>query len=89
MSVMRKRPFDGHDCLGSWLRLSVESSKKVSQRVSYLHFAHDSYIEQSVKNPERLRRCDGIEQGLDIIGMADDTPVPVNAEKFWVSAKNK
>ena len=89
MSTLRRRPFDDHDSVGSWLRSSINLSMKVSQRVVCTHFARDSYIELSVKDPERFRRSEGIEPGLDIVDMIDDTPVPVNTDKFWASSKNK
>ena len=88
MSKLRQLPFTGNESIGKFLNSMVKSSLNISHMIHSSHFLHDSYIQQSLKDSERLRRSDGIE-GLDIIGMAADTPVPIIPEKFWSSEKNK
>ena len=88
MSKLRQLPFTGNESIGTFLNSVVKSSMNVSHMIHSSHFLHNSYIQQFMKESERLRRSDGVE-GLDIIGMAADTPIPIIPEKFWASEKNK
>ena len=53
----------------------------------YSHSLHDSYIELSLKEGERLRRYP--EEGIEIIDMDIKSPVPKQEEKFWSCEANK
>ena len=48
----------------------------------------DSYIEFSLKEPERLRRIDG-EEGIDLVDMTASSPTPQQKDLFWASESNK
>ena len=50
-------------------------------------FAYDSYVENSLKEGERLRRAaDGT---IDIIEIKKDTPLPKQMPQFWALPSNK
>ena len=48
----------------------------------------DSYVEFSLKEPERLRRSNG-EKGIDVVNMTSSSPTPQQKELFWASESNK
>ena len=48
----------------------------------------DSYIEFSLKEPERLRRSDG-EERVDLVDMTASSPTPQQKDLFWASEINK
>ena len=41
-----------------------------------------------MKDSERIRRSNDVE-GLDVIGIDLNTPIPVMSDRFWASEKNK
>ena len=53
-----------------------------------LHIVYDSYLEDSIKECERIRRrsdCDP----LEFTKLEKDTPLPVQFKCFWACSKNK
>lgn len=52
-----------------------------------IDFVFDTYIEGSVKDSERARRCNS--SPIDLNDMSPRTPLPVNMESFWASPMNK
>jgi hypothetical protein len=47
----------------------------------------DTYLEGSVKDSERAKRCSC--SPIDLNVMCEDTPLPVTMDAFWVSSTNK
>ena len=88
MSKIRQLPFKDFDTLEDVLKALMSSSINISYLVQSVHFLFDSYVQFSLKDSERLRRLDGVE-GLDIIEMDGNTPVPVLVDRFWASELNK
>ena len=52
-----------------------------------LDLVFDSYKEGSAKDTERSRRS--TMKPIEISMIAEDTPLPVNMDTFWVSVSNK
>ena len=88
MSKMRQLSFKNYGSIGDFLCSIMNSSVGISYMIHSCHFLLDSYVQFSMKDSERLRRSDGVE-GLDIVGMDCNTPIPVMPERFWTSEKNK
>ena len=88
MSKLRQMSFVKNDSLGNFLKSCLNSTLNISEQAECLHLVQDSYIEQSLKEFERMKRSDGT-QGLEIIDMSSETLVPVVPEKFWASEENK
>ena len=88
MSKIRRMPLKEYSTLGELVEATIKSAAAFSQAIVYLHFLLDSYIEFSLKEPERLRRSDG-EEGIDVVNMSADSSTPQQAELFWASLENK
>ena len=88
MSKLRQMSFVKNDSFGNFLKSCLNSTLNISEQIECLHLVQDSYIEQSLKECERMKRSDGT-HGLEIIDMSSETPVPVVPEKFWSSEENK
>ena len=52
-----------------------------------IDFVFDTYLEGSVKDSERARRCS--HSPIDLNVMYEDTPLPVTMDAFWASSTNK
>ena len=88
MSKIRRMPLDEYSTLGELVDAVVRSAAAFCEAIVYLHFLLDSYIEFSLKEPERLRRNDG-EDGIDVVNMSADSSTPKQPELFWASVENK
>ncbi|KAJ8883898.1 hypothetical protein PR048_015753 [Dryococelus australis] len=86
MSQVRMQKMSPEKTFGN-LTAVVQNSIKVCS-VHELHVIFDSYIEQSVKVGERLRRADntGI---VELLSVHTDTRIPVQMSNFWASYGNK
>ena len=47
----------------------------------------DTYVSGSVKESERIRRCQGTPIEVNLLNK--DTPLPVDLDAFWASSSNK
>ena len=88
MSRMRQLPFTDHATIGDFLTSLISSTMHISSMIRTIHFLLDSYEEFSMKDSERIRRSNDVE-GLDVIGIDLNTPIPVMSDRFWASEKNK
>lgn len=53
---------------------------------SFIHVIFDSYVDCSLKGPERVSR--GM-SSLELAKIEKHTPIPQQTEKFWASSNNK
>ena len=81
-------PLEKYSTLGKLVDAVVKSAAAFCQAIGYIYFLLDSYIEFSLKEPERLQRSDG-EDGIDVVNMSADSSTPKQAELFWASVENK
>ena len=88
MSKGRMMPMAEYDSIGNFLGAVIKAAVTISRRIQCAHFSHDSYIELSLKEGERLRRNNPAD-GIEMIGMNLDSPLPQQVEKFWACDKNK
>ena len=86
MSRARRQPLDGYATIGE-LITAVLNSVTAFCDSEYVHVLLDSYIEFSLKEPERLRRSDV--EGIDVVGMSESSQTPQQKELFWASENNK
>ena len=87
MSRVRRLPLHAYGTLGE-LVSAVLNSVAAFCHSEYIHMLLDSYIELSLKEPERRRRSHG-DEGIDIVGMSENSPIPKQNELFLVSENNK
>lgn len=87
MSQVRMQKLSPEKTFGDIITAVVQNSTKVCS-VHELHIIFDSYIEQSVKEGERLRRADNTGT-VELASIRTDTRVPVQISKFWASCENK
>ena len=87
MSKGRMMPMVEYDSIGN-LGAVIEAAVTISKRIQYAHFSHDSYTELSLKEGERLQRYNPVD-GIELIEMNIDSPVPQQVGKFWACDKNK
>ena len=59
----------------------------LSHSANRIDFVFDTYIDASVKDSERARRCNC--SPIDLNDMSPETPLPVTMESFWASSINK
>ena len=60
---------------------------KLCPNANRIDFVFDSYIEGSVKDSERKRRCQYMP--IEVNNLKLDTPLPVEMGTFWASSNNK
>ena len=59
----------------------------LSHNANRIDFVFDTYIDASVKDGERARRCNC--SPIDLNNVSPETPLPVTMESFWASSMNK
>ena len=59
----------------------------LSHNANRIDFVFDTYIDASVKDSERGRRCNC--SPIDLNDVSPETPLPVTMESFWASSINK
>ena len=59
----------------------------ISLNVTRIDFIFDSYLEQSIKSCERLRRRQS--DCISYNSIHESVPLPIQPEKFWGSSENK
>ncbi|KAG8176011.1 hypothetical protein JTE90_007008 [Oedothorax gibbosus] len=57
------------------------------KRIKRIDFVFDSYVEHSLKEGERERRRNV--DPIELIKIEQDTPIPIQMDRFWSSCKNK
>ena len=87
MSRARRQPLHAYATIGELLTAVLDSAAAFCTS-DYVHLLLDSYIEFSLKEPERLRRNDETE-GIDIVNLSESSPTPQQKELFWSSENNK
>ena len=56
--------------------------------MNQIHIVYGSYVEESLKECERIRRqkeCDP----LEFVNFKENTPLPVQMDRFWTCPQNK
>ena len=71
------------DFCSSFLNMLLAICKNATR----IDLVFDSYKEGSVKDTERSRRS--TMKPIEVSMIAEDTPLPVNMDKFWASVTNK
>ena len=56
--------------------------------VEEIDIVYDSYLEDSIKECERIRRRSSFEP-LEFVNLKITTPIPVQMDRFWACGKNK
>ena len=59
----------------------------LSHNANRIDFVFDTYIDASVKDGERARRCNC--SPIDLNNVSPETPLPETMESFWASSMNK
>ena len=87
MSRARRQPLEAYTTIGE-LITAVLNSVTAFCNAEYVHVLLDSYIEFSLKEPERVRRSDA-EEGIDVVGLSENSQTPQQKDLFWASENNK
>ena len=87
MSKARQIPLTRCYTFGDLIKSVINSVTSICYDSCYVHLVLDSYIEFSLKECERMRRCDVTP--VDLVGMNAETLIPQQLDKFWASDKNK
>ena len=86
MSVIRKIPFKSFKNVREVFQ-TVWNLMENSCNAKRIEVIYDSYLERSIKESERLHRCEV--QPIDVINLTLESTMPVELESFWGSATNK
>ena len=54
--------------------------------IEEIDIVYDNYVEDSIKECERIRRRSSIEP-LEFVNVKTKTPIPVQMDRFWVCGK--
>jgi hypothetical protein len=87
MSQMRMVKMNNYKNFVEAVNMLFGSTKTVCEHQE-LHFIFDSYLNFSIKESERIRR-EGFTGRLELSCINNDTPIPVQLDKFWQSSANK
>ena len=60
----------------------------INASVAQIDIIYDSYLENSIKECERIRRSRDCEP-LEFVNLKATSPIPVQIDRFWASGKNK
>ena len=60
----------------------------INASVAQIDIIYDSYLENSTKESERIRRSRDCEP-LEFVNLKATSPIPVQIDRFWASGKNK
>jgi hypothetical protein len=72
---------------GEFLDTFLAMVLSLSTNAHRIDFVFDTYLKGSVKDSERVRRCE--EKPIEINNLTRDTPLPVDMATFWSSTTNK
>ncbi|MES9880567.1 MAG: hypothetical protein ABW185_06755 [Sedimenticola sp.] len=89
MSKVRQYPnLSQFGNFGGVVKKVISAGLAVSRSSEALHIIFDSYIDESVKEGERIRRAGNV-GSVELSVLDESTPIPQQMEKFWVSSDNK
>ena len=86
MSVVRKVPF-AKCCTFKEALAFVWHLVTTAVSAGRVDIVYDSYLEGSIKESERRHRSPV--DAVEVVNMKLSSPIPVELERFWASAKNK
>ena len=87
MSSIRKIPFSKLSTFSDVFECMWKSMTSVS-KFDTIHIVYDSYIDDSIKEAERIRRAKESDP-LEYIDLSLQSPLPVQLGRFWACSRNK
>ena len=87
MSSIRKIPFSKLSAFSDVFESIWKSMTSVS-KFETIHIVYDSYIDDSIKEAERIRRAKECDP-LEYIDLSLQSPLPVQLDRFWACSRNK
>ena len=87
MSSIRKIPFSKLSTFSDVFESMWKSMTSVS-KFDTIHIVYDSYIDDSIKEAERIRRAKESDP-LEYIDLSLQSPLPVQLDRFWACSRNK
>lgn len=87
MATLRKMNTSGVKTFGDLCDITLDYIFGSSRYADRVDFVFDSYVHESVKDSERMRRQ--TTNPIDLANITRDTPLPVKMETFWPSKENK
>ena len=87
MSIIRRYPTSKLKTFSDLFKISTFSILN-EKNVEEIDFVYDSYLEDSIKECERIRRRSSCET-LEFVNLSIDSPLPVQMNRFWASGHNK
>lgn len=87
MAGLRRMRVSQMNTFGELCDKFLEVSYGLSRNSKRVDFIFDTYIEGSVKDSERTRRCSS--SPIDLYGIGTGTQLPVTMDAFWASSANK
>ena len=87
MSMIRKVKFANLNCFKDVFDIvwdMITSACNATQ----IDVVFDSYLDNSITDCERIRREQQYE-ALEYVSLTENSPIPVEMERFWASSKNK
>ena len=57
-------------------------------KTSQIDIIFDSYLEDSIKDGESVRRSQ-VHEALEYVSLTEESPIPVELDRFWANSKNK
>ena len=87
MANTRKIKTKDHTTFGDFSRAIVDYIQNSAKNADRIDFVFDSYFETSIKDSERRRRETTCPIQLNEI--KEETPLPVQMERFWGASRNK
>ncbi|KAG1682452.1 Solute carrier family 22 member 2 [Nymphon striatum] len=87
MANVRKMRTKGMGTFGAFCEATFIYIQNAAKRANRIDLIFDSYIDKSIKDSERGRRQTVAPIELNMINQ--ETPLPVEMERFWSSNKNK
>ena len=87
MSLIRKIPIRKLNTINDVLKYMWKTITNIAE-ADEIHIVYDSYLENSLKGHERLRRSAEVEP-IEFVNLSKQSPVPVQLERFWACSVNK
>ena len=91
MSYVRSQVFEklGTKTFGDMLSQTLSRIKNMFSASTTIHFIFDSYVDFSLKGPERASRGSKVKGAIHLARIDHSTPIPQQMDKFWNSVRNK
>ena len=87
MSLVRKIPMKRLNTINDAFEYMWKTITHIAE-ANEIHIVYDSYLENSLKGHERSRRSAEVEP-LEFVNLSQQSPVPVQLERFWACSVNK